>query len=301
MTLKDNVRTDVPVTDWRSNLPRRIYSHLERLTSAQTWFEVYRVKRDVFALYEPGQFEEVISYLVLGNKGAALIDTGMGIGNVRKLVEELTSLPIRVVNTHSHYDHIGQDYLFGDVAIFDVPSARHASEEGYTKSQMGPLLAEELLSRSLPEDFDLESYHIPPFAVTRWLKDGDVINLGSRRLEVLHTPGHSPDSICLLDREAKLLWTGDMYYPGPIYVHLQGSDLDAFIDSYERMISLASCYNVLLPSHNEPLVEKGELERVLHAAREIKSGTARFVEAVDAGVRVRRYEYERFVIITKAS
>jgi hypothetical protein len=67
------------------------------------------------------------------------------------------------------------------------------------------------------------------------------------------------------------------------------------------MISLASCYNVLLPSHNEPLVEKGELERVLHAAREIKSGTARFVEAVDAGVRVRRYEYERFVIITKAS
>jgi len=282
-------------------LPRQIYSKLERVKSSQTWFEVYKITHDVYAFYEPGQFEEVISYLVVGNDRAILLDTGMGIGNVRKLAEEFTRAPISVVNTHSHYDHIAQNHLFENVAIFDAPSARRASENGYSKAVMGPMLAEGMLSKPLPDDFDPGNYSVSPFNVTWWLKDGDVIDLGGRKLEVIHTPGHSPDSICLLDREARLLWTGDTYYPAAIYLHLPGSDIDLFIMSYERVIALSSHYDLLLPSHNEPCVEKAELGRVLQAAREIKAGNTEYVEGVEMGTRNRRFEYERFAIITKAS
>ena len=290
----------VLTNDWRSALPRSAYSKLEVVKSAQTWFEVYRVTPDVYALYEPGQFEEVISYLVLGSQSAALVDTGLGIGNVRRLAEEITRLPITVVNTHSHYDHVAQNYLFNNVAIFDASNARRVSENGYSKAEMAWLLTDTMLAKPLPKDFDSEQYHVPPFKVTRWLNDGAVVDLGNRKLEVFHTPGHSPDSICLLDRKARLLWTGDTYYPAPIYLHFPESSLDTFIRSYERMIALLPHCDVLLPSHNETCVEKMELTKVLEAAREIKAGRGRFVEGIEMGIRIRKYEFQTFAIITKA-
>lgn len=69
-----------------------------------------------------------------------LIDTGLGIGNVKRLAEEFTSLSIIVVNSHSHYDHIAQNYLFDNVAIFDAPNARQAAKNGCSKAEMSRLL-----------------------------------------------------------------------------------------------------------------------------------------------------------------
>ena len=94
-----------------------------------------------------------------------------------------------------------------------------------------------------------------------------------------HTPGHSPDSICLLDRTAGLLWTGDTFYPGPIYLHLPGSDLDAFINSYAKdNLGALRDYERLTPSHNETWVEKNILKRVMEAAQEIRAGMGDYVE-----------------------
>ena len=292
-------RTVAPL-DWRKALPRKVYSELERVECSQPWFEVYRIKRDLYAFYEPGQFEEVLSYLVLGKKNAALIDTGCGIGNVKRLAEDITKLPIKIVNTHSHYDHVAQNYLFTDIAMFDAPNARQASKIGYGVEEMSRLLAEGMLSKPLPKDFDAENYHVPPFTVTQWLKNGDIIDLGDRKLEVVHTPGHSPDSICLLDRTDGLLWTGDMFYPGPIYLHLPGSDLDAFINSYATMIALSPHYERVTPSHNEPSVEKNILKQVMEAAQDIRDGRGKYIEDTDEGTKVRRYNFNRFSIITKA-
>jgi glyoxylase-like metal-dependent hydrolase (beta-lactamase superfamily II) len=292
-------RKSVAPPDWRKVLPRKIYSELESVESSQPWFEVYKIKRDLYAFYEPGQFEEVLSYLVLGKKNAALIDTGCGIGNVKRLAEEFTELPIKVVNTHSHYDHVAQNHLFTDIAMFDAPNARQASKAGYNTTEMSRLLTEEMLSKSLPENFDVRNYHVPPFAVTSWLKNRDTIDLGDRNLEVIHTPGHSPDSICLLDRAAGLLWTGDTFYRGAIYLHLPGSDLDAFINSYAEMIELSPHYERLMPSHNEPCVEKNILEQVMRAAEDIRAGRGDYVEDTDEGKKVRRYNFSQFSIITK--
>jgi glyoxylase-like metal-dependent hydrolase (beta-lactamase superfamily II) len=295
-----NDRAIVAPRDWWKALPRQSYANLHRLESNQPWFEVYKVEPNVYVFYEAGQFEEVISYLVVGRKKAALIDTGCGIGNVKRLAEEFTQLPLMVVNTHSHYDHIAQNYMFHEIALFDAPNARQASRNGYNRAEMSRLLEKGMLWKPLPRHFDAENYHVPPFTVTRWLKNNDVIDLGERSLEVFHTPGHTPDSICLLDRDAKLFWTGDTYYPSAIYVHLPGSDLAAFINSYEKMIALSPLYEKLMPSHNETWIEKTRLKQVLEAARDIRAGKATYIEGVDRETRVRRYQYNDFAIITEA-
>jgi hypothetical protein len=66
--------------EWCSQMPRAEYKSLERVLRDEPWFEIYRIRPGVFAIYEPKQFEEVISYLILGEKRALLLDTGLGVG-----------------------------------------------------------------------------------------------------------------------------------------------------------------------------------------------------------------------------
>ena len=280
--------------EWWKALPRPIYGQLERVESPQPWFEVYGIEPDIYAFYEPGQFEEALSYLVIGEEKAALIDTGTGIDNIRTLAEHYTELPVMVVNTHHHLDHVAGNYLFDEVAIYDHPTARRTAERGYSHREAVELLAEGLVWKPLPEGFNPNTYHVPPFRVTRWLHDGDVIDLGGRRLEVIHTPGHSPDSICLLDRGSRLLWTGDLFYTGAIYTHLPGGDIDQLIESYRRLIDLGHLYDRLMPGHNEPWIEGEMLREVLEALEEIREGEESYIEGEDG---LRRYDYGRFSII----
>jgi hypothetical protein len=100
---------------WWNQLPRPEWSAFERIDQDQDWFEVYRIADGVFAIYEPGQFEEVISFLITGEDRALLFDTGLGIGDMKRVVEQLTDLPIVVLNSHTHYDHIGGNYQFDTI------------------------------------------------------------------------------------------------------------------------------------------------------------------------------------------
>src|SRR5579864_6874853 len=93
--------------DWCKALPRPEYKSLERVAVSNPWFEVYKAAPAVFAIYEPHQSEETISYLIVGSKRALLFDTGMGITDIKKVTAELTHLPIVVLNSHTHNDHVG--------------------------------------------------------------------------------------------------------------------------------------------------------------------------------------------------
>lgn len=292
-------RSLVVEKEWWEKLPRAIYSTLERIPVDDAWFEVYKVIEGTFVIYEPGQYEEAISNLVIGEEKSALIDTGCGIGNIKHVVEELTDLPVMVINTHSHNDHVAQNYLFEEVAMFDHPWSHRVAEEGLPQSKMIHLLDEGMVWKQLPENFNPRDYHVPQFEVTTWLEDGDLVDLGERELEIIHTPGHSPDSICLLDRVYRLLFTGDMFYTGGIYTYLPGGDLSIFIESYRRMLSYYEEYDRLMPSHNEPWVEKVMLKKVLSALEEIAAGEGTYGEGFDQGIPIRKYDYGSFSIITK--
>ena len=286
---------------WYEALPRRSWERFNKTETGYPWFEVYQVTPNTYAIYEPGQFQEVISYLALGKEKAALIDTGYGMSDMRGLVELLTDLPVTVVITHAHVDHIGQNYAFEEVTVFDHPFARENAAQDRGLERLGGALEEGMVWMPHAEEFIPESFRIPPFDVSRWLHDGDVIDLGERSLEVHHIPGHSPDSICLLDRSNRLLWTGDMFYNAPLYIYSDTSDLDEFIESYRKMVDLSEHYDWLMPSHNETYVDKEIISRVLKASEDIKEGMGgEYREQNRRGRLIHRYDYEGFAIIVKA-
>jgi len=93
--------------EWWDKMPRAEWSRFDRLDDGTGWFEIYRITPRVIALYEPGQFEEVISFLILGDERALLFDSGLGIGDIASEVRSLTDLDVVLLNSHSHYDHVG--------------------------------------------------------------------------------------------------------------------------------------------------------------------------------------------------
>ena len=275
--------------------PRPAYHSLKRVPVAESWFQVYRVSRDVFAIYEPYQFQEVISYLILGSESAVLFDTGMGIGRIRSVVEELTSLPVRVVNSHTHYDHVGGNADFDVVLGMDMEYTR-GSAEGKTHDAVREEVAPEALCRPLPNGAQADSYRIRPFKISGLLKDGDVLDLGGRRLAVLGVPGHTPDSIALLDREAGILWTGDTFYEGPIWLFVAETDLDAYRASVARLAKLVPALKLLHPAHNTPVAEPHRLVELEHALDAVKAGSAR-AQSRPGGLA--EYEFEGFSLLLK--
>lgn len=256
--------------DWCRTLPRPQYSALKRVASPDPWFEVYEVRPKTFAIYEPHQAEEAISYLVLGEQRALLFDTGLGIGNMKAVVDALTELPVIVVNSHTHNDHVGDNWQFADIAGMDTDFTRNDAKGSRADAQAE--LDPGNVCGALPAGFDAKSYATKPWHITQWIHDGSTFDLGGRKLEVIATPGHTPDAIALLDRANGLLFTGDSYYPGPIYLYRPETDLDAYDRSMTRLAALAPSLQLLLPSHNAPIADPKVLPEVVRAFREVRAG-----------------------------
>ena len=181
--------------EWCRELPRPEYKKLERVLSDEPWFEIYRIRPGVFALYEPKQFEEVISYLILGEKRAVLFDTGMGVGKISAVVGRLTSLPVVVINSHTHFDHVGGNAEFHEIWNRDLPYTRQ-NMRGQTNQYSRDALARERLCGALPAGVDATSYSIRPWKSSHALRDGERLDLGGRELEIIFTPGQIPPESC---------------------------------------------------------------------------------------------------------
>ncbi len=297
MNAADKGNIALKPADWTKNLPRPAYRNLKKISADDNWYSVYDLGHRAYAIYEDGQYEESISYLVIGEEKALLVDTGNGIGNLRAQCRELTDLPILLVNTHHHIDHVGSNYLFDEIAAFDDAAglARRTAALGYPHEKAVTYIGGSAVWKPYPREFDPSTFCIPPYRVTHWLKDGEILDPGGRQLEVVHTPGHSPDSICLLDRSAGMLWAGDVFYTGSIYTWLAGGDIDLLIRSYQRLIDLFPCYDLLMPAHNEPAIEKEILLDGVRGAMQVRDGKGEYV-TLEGGKR--KYEFGRFAFVT---
>ena len=224
--------------NWWDILPRKAYESLEKIETSQPWYSVYMLNDWLYCIYEDGQYDEAVMYLVIGEKEAVVIDGGTGIGRLDILVEELTDKPYFLLLTHTHNDHIGGCKHFKDIALMDSPQGWESAAKGLGKDKMGEIIKPGYVWKEVPKSFDTENYYAPPFIVTRWLKDGDIIDLGRRELEVLYTPGHSNDHVCILDKKARLLYTGDIYYTGGVTSYLPWGNHDQFIESCKNFLTM---------------------------------------------------------------
>jgi glyoxylase-like metal-dependent hydrolase (beta-lactamase superfamily II) len=103
------------------------------------------------------------------------------------------------------------------------------------------------------------------------VRDGEVLDLGERQLQILLTPGHAPDSVMLLDRRNKVLFTGDMFYPGPIYLYTPETNLSDYSKSIEHVSGLVPQLDLLLTSHNFPKAQPQILLRLREAFLDVRA------------------------------
>ena len=281
---------------WCLAQPRPQYASLERVAVRSTWFQVYRVDPGVYAIYEPHQWEEVISYLIVGTHRALLFDTGMGMDNIRAVVDQLTQLPVDVLNSHTHPDHIGDNWRFDRVLALNDPYTR-ANAGGYSHADVAHEVGPEQFCAPPPAGFDTASYHIRPFHITETVADGSIITLGGRQLEVLHIPGHAPDALALFDAGHQELFTGDTFYEGPIYVLSRGADLAAFTRSAERLATFTPRLRKLFTAHNIAVSDPALLLRLRDAVDAVASGHAQ--GTVDGEITT--YEFGAFSLMVRKS
>jgi len=281
--------------EWCRSLPNPKYKTLHRVALADTWFEVYEVSHSVFAIYEPRQSEGTIGYLIVGNQRAALFDTGMGIGDLKKLTSELTKLPIVVLNSHTHNDHVGGNWQFSAIYSVDTDFSRQ-NAKGSSADAQAEIKPSEICG-DLPAGFDAKTYATRPWKIAKYIHDGERIDLGGRSLQVIATPGHTPDAICLFDAADGLLFTGDTYYPGTIWLYRPETDLAAYDASVRRLVALAPQVKIVLGAHDFPIAPPSVLPSLLPAFEAVRAGK---IAAVPAGSGKVKYKSGEISFLMKA-
>jgi glyoxylase-like metal-dependent hydrolase (beta-lactamase superfamily II) len=271
-------------------LPRAAYASFEKHSASSDWFEVYEVEPGIFAIYEPFQWQEVISYLITGTDKALLFDTGNGFSNIKAIIDQLTNLPVMVLNSHTHFDHIGSNHAFKAIKSPSTPFSIKNSQ-GWGNDYMRSEAAPEALCKGLPDGVTQDNHHIKSFTISAKVIEGDIIDLGGRKLEVMQIPGHTPDSVALLDADKGHLWTGDSFYEGPIWLFFPETDLPAYKKSIARIAALAPNLKAVFPAHNTPKADPNMLPKVRDAFDQVLAGKAKSVPLFEGTVT---YEFDGF-------
>jgi glyoxylase-like metal-dependent hydrolase (beta-lactamase superfamily II) len=279
---------------WCGAIPRPANTAFDRVTLPTAWFEIYRVDDGIYAFVEANQFQETISYLIVGSERALLFDTGLGMVPIRPLVEQLTTLPVEVLNSHTHYDHVGGNAEFERILAVNTPYTT-ANQAGFPHPELAGEVAPDAFCHGPPAGLDTAGFHTRAWRPFRTVADGDTIALGGRILEVIQVPGHTPDAVALLDRARGLLWTGDSYYDATIWLYVPETDLDGYDRSMSRLAALAPNLRRLLPAHNTIAADPAHLALALDAIRQVRQGTVSGVEQSD---QRRVFRFGAFSILT---
>ncbi|WP_207456252.1 MBL fold metallo-hydrolase [Azospirillum sp. SYSU D00513] len=251
---------------------------------AERWFEARRIDDDITLLWEP----HVVPLLrcniwhVRGRDRDLLVDTGMGICSLKEAARDLFDKPLVAAATHTHTDHVGGHHEFEDCLVHRLEADRLAEPRGRSKlhtrdsspeeirklREAGYEVGEELVTALPHAGYDIESYRVRPARPSRIVEEGDTVDLGGRRFEILHLPGHSPGGIGLWEAATGTLFSGDAIYDGPLLDDIPGADVEAYVATMERLKRL-------------PVT-------VVHAGHDPSFGRERLVELADAYLARRR-------------
>ena len=236
----------------------------------QNWFEVWEAEKGVFVIQEPRHAENVKSYLVTGDNLAVVIDTGMGVGDFSAVVRDLTSLPVSVINSHAHWDHVGANWRFDDIAIHRYEA--DALSIGRTNADIRRKFDDSVMKGTLPPGESLDTVEIRPSKATTILEGGELVDLGGRVLEVLHAPGHSPGGIVLVDRANGIMFSTDVVYAGDLYAQFPDSNVSDYVDTLRRLEAIAPDLRALYPSHGETPLDPNVIGTMRAAMEAVHGG-----------------------------
>ena len=238
------------------------------------WYDDYYtieyIDEKTIAIGEPRYYQQNINYLILGDEHAILFDTGPGVRNIKPVVDSLTSLPIILMSSHFHYDHVGNHEEFNT-------DSRLSSSQLVNQD-----LSKDNILIPSKESFSflgrLEGFEAPKIKVKEILEEGATIDLGNRKLELISMPGHAESSIMLYDKAANQVFTGDFIYKGSLLAtFLSGTDLEDYLVSTNKLLQQINSETKLYGAHtidfNLPTLTQKDLTDLQKVLEKIESGT----------------------------
>lgn len=224
-------------------------------------------------------------YLVTGDRRAALIDTGLGTGDLRVVVETVTRLPVIVLHTHGHGDHMGADALFSEHFLHPLEAKGTGGGYAFGKNAASRLAFLADLIPDDPETLDALAGSMVEGRAIRYgrLLDGDRVDLGGRGLEVVHTPGHTPGSVAFVDRTDGQAFTGDGIADIHWFDGTNATTVSAFRRTLDHFLARAEGVETCHAAHMRTPFDLGLVGRLHRAATEVLEGADDPLEPADYG------------------
>jgi glyoxylase-like metal-dependent hydrolase (beta-lactamase superfamily II) len=207
--------------------------------NAADWWRIRPLSDGVTWIDEPHihQFYRCNVWHVRGRDRDMLVDSGMGVVSLRQHIPLVTERPLDAVASHTHFDHIGNHHEFpcrlchgGEAEMLRNPDRKAILAD--------PYVTDGIFIQMPPAPYQSSLYGVTPAPATRLLWDGDLIDLGDRHFEVIHTPGHSPGGIALWEAATGILFSGDIVYDGPLIEDTYHSDPNDYFASMIRLYHL---------------------------------------------------------------
>jgi glyoxylase-like metal-dependent hydrolase (beta-lactamase superfamily II) len=240
------------------------------------WYAIEAIAPGFHAIGEPDYEEINWNYLVEGSEGALLFDTGPGVRDIGPVVASLTAKPLIVMPSHLHYDHVGNLHRFADLAMADLPILRSCVRDEL-------LYATDDLYLRYRTNSDWK-----PVRIDKWWPIGHVIDLGGVKLEIIHTPGHSPDSISLFDARRNILLASDFLYEGSLYGQQWGASLPDYLATAQSLQRRLNAQTAIFGAHGQadeegrhgaPRLGYSDLSDLVTALGEVRDGEKPLVGA----------------------
>jgi glyoxylase-like metal-dependent hydrolase (beta-lactamase superfamily II) len=210
-----------------------------------------------------------LCYLVEGNTRALLIDSLIGVGNLRAFCRELTDLPVTLVNTHGHVDHTGGNFDFDECYIHPDDIALM-----YEKEKMRAGYVERGIKKSGKHLVLLESdFTVPKPLKTFPVYDGFVFDLGGRLIEVIAVPGHTAGTIVLLDRGKGIVFSGDACNVNTLLFLPHSTSIEAYRESLVHFKQFQPCFAEMWGGHGLWAVPGIIIDEAIELCDEILAGT----------------------------
>jgi len=169
--------------------------------------------------------------------GDMLVDSGMGVVSLGKRLVLVSERPLHAVASHTHFDHIGFHHEF-PCRLCHEAEAELMAHPTRANTLAYPYVVDDNFT-TLPQTLYIStSYAVKSAPATRILQDRDVVDLGDRHFELIHTPGHSPGGIALWEAATGVLFSGDIVYDGPLIEDTYHSNASDYHRSMVRLYDL---------------------------------------------------------------
>ncbi len=203
------------------------------------WYRIRRQNDGVTWIDEPHihEFYRCNIWHVRGRDRDMMVDSGMGVVPLRQHIPLLSERPLDAVASHTHFDHIGAHHEF-PCRLCHAAEADDLANPTRTNTLADPYVTDDIFTLLPPEPYHSTTYAVKSAPATRLLHDDDVIDLGDRHFQVIHTPGHSPGGIALWEVATQILFSGDIVYDGPLIEDTYHANAADYLASMERLYDL---------------------------------------------------------------